>query len=135
MYLQAKDFEPDEHAPETSSQERDVEEGGRRKPEQDRRQRIKGEEDAGVADQIAGDGGVPCGVAEGVAVEDGRLGTVDEHGPEAKLADDFEEWTSADEDFFDDVGQAVEGRCRDGEEVAFQLIGGVAADVIALNVV
>ena len=135
MHRQAKHLDPNQHAPEVRRQQRDVEKGRRREPEQHRRQRVKGEEDERVADEIAGDGGVPGGVAKGVAVEDGRLRAVDEHGPETELADDFVQRASADEDFFGDVGETVEGGGRDGEEVAFELVGCGAANVVALDVV
>ena len=135
MNFQSKHFQPDQDAPETSRQERCVEEGSRREPEQDGSERVKGKEDESIADQIAGDGGVPCGIAKGVSVKDGRLRTVDEHGPEAKLADDFEQRTPTDKHLFDDVGEAVECCCCDGEEVALQLVGSVAANVIALDVI
>ena len=135
MHLQPEDFQPDQHAPEVGRQQRNVEERSRGKAEQDRRERVEHEEDERVANQIAGDGAIPRGVAKGVSIEDGGLWPIDEHRPETELADDFKERSPADEDFFGDVGKPVEGCCCDGEEVAFELVGSVAADIIALQVI
>lgn len=59
---------------------------------------------------------------------------VDEHAPEGELADDFVEGLFGDEEFFKDVGEAVEGGAQEGEEVAFDLVGGaelvVACDLV-----
>ena len=64
-----------------------------------------------------------------MAVEDGGLHAVDDHGPEAELADNFVERAAADEPLLVDVAETVEGGAEHGEQVAFELLAaGDAAD-------
>lgn len=138
MDVQAEDAHADDDAPEVAREQADVEEGGRREPEHERRQRVEEREAQRVADQIPADATVPDRDAERVAVEDARLRAVDQHAPEAELADDFVQGPLADEEFLGDVAHAIEGGADEGEEVTFELVaardGAVicgAGDVVA----
>ena len=131
MDCEAKDLDADDDAPEVAGEEGDVEEGGGGEAEHERGEGVEEEEAERVADEIAGDLAVPGGGAEGGAVEDAGLGAVDQHGPEAELADDFVQRPFADEEFFRHVGEAVESRAEEGEEVALELVA--AGDVAAVG--
>jgi len=123
---QAKNLDADDDAPEIAGEEGDVEESGGGETEHERGEGVEEGEGEGVADEVAGHVTIPGRGAERVAVEDGGLDAVDDHAPEAHLADDFVEGTFGDEEFLGDVGEAVEGGAEEGEEVAFELVG--AAD-------
>ena len=141
MDTQPEDFDPNDHAPEIAREEGDIEEGRAREAEHERRPAVEDGEAEGVADHVAGDLAVGAPVGDGVeavAVEDARLRARDEHAPEAELADDFVQRAFRDEEFLGHVAEAVEGRARQGEEVAFQLVaagdaprGGPLRDVVA----
>ena len=122
MHAQPKELDPDQHGPEACRQERNVKKRRRRQPEQHRREAVKGKEDERVADEIAADVAVPPSPPQRSAVEDGGLGAVDEHGPEAELADDFVQGPAGDEHLLGHVGEAVEGGREHGEEVALELV-------------
>ena len=128
---QAKHLDANHHAPEIAGEEGDVEKGGRRKAEDERGERVEERETQRIPDQIATDLAVPGGGLEGGAIEDARLGAVDDHAPEAHLADDLVEGPLGDEEFLRHVGEAVEGGAEEGEEVAFELVG--SADVAAVG--
>lgn len=108
MNRQMEHLDANRDAPEAAGQEGDVEEGGAREAEQDRRERVEEREDERVAREVSADFGVPVCGAEGGAVEDAGLGAVDQHAPESELPDDFVQRAFRDEPFFEDVAQAVE---------------------------
>ena len=89
MHVQPEDADANNHAPEIAREQADVEEGGRREPEHERREGVEERETEGVAGQVAADAAIPGRGAEGGAVEDARLRAVDQGAPEAELADDF----------------------------------------------
>jgi len=64
---------------------------------------------------------------EGRAVEDAGLGAGDQHAPEAQLPHDLVQRALGDQELFDHVGETVEGRAHQGEEIALQLIPRVDA--------
>lgn len=111
------------HAPKTPCQQTDIEKRGRGKTEQNRGERVEEREDEGVAGEVAADFGRPGRGGEGGAVEDGGLHADDEHAPEGELTDNFVHGTFGDEEFFEDVGEAVAGGTEQGEEVTLELIG------------
>ena len=103
---------------------------------QDRHHGIKEREDQRIADHIPGDGAIPRRGLEGVAVENPRLGAVDDHAPKAQLAHDLIQRTLRHEELLRHVAEAVEGRSREGEEIALELVaGGDVAAVRARDVV
>lgn len=127
----AEDADADDDAPEVAGEQADVEEGGTGEAVEDGHERIEEHEDEGVADEVADDGTGPDGGAEAGAVEDAGLHAVDDHAPEAELADDFVERATADEPFFAHVAEAVGGGADESEEIAFELAG--ARDVAAVG--
>lgn len=118
-----EDFDANDDAPEVARQQGDVEEGGRGEAEDEGRARIEDQEAERVAGHVAADFAVvPDGGSVAGAVEDAAHGAVDEHAPEAELADDFVERSLAHQEFLGHVAHAVERGADEGEEVAFELV-------------
>ncbi len=111
----------DDHTPKVSRQKRDVLKSGAGKTVEDGNECVEDSQNERVADEIAADLPVPGSGVEGVAVEDGCLDAIDDHGPETELADDFVQWSATDEPLLVDVAETVEGCTEDSEEVAFEL--------------
>lgn len=133
----AKDSGADDDAPEGAGEAGDIEEGGGAETEQDGAEDVEEGEEEGVAGKVAADFAGPLGVAQAVAGEDGRLHAVDEGGPEGELAEDFVHGPFADEEFLDDVREAVHDGGEQHEEVALDGVGrrgGVGAgDVVGAD--
>lgn len=108
----------DGHAPEVTRQQGDVEKGRGREAEQNGGEGVEERKDERVAGEIAADGGVPRCRAETRAVEDAGLGAVDEHAPEAELADDDVERVLADEELLEGVGKTVQRCAQQREKIA-----------------
>lgn len=130
----AEDADADDGAPEVSREEGDVEEGGGREAQDVRDHRVEQEQREREADDVADHGAVEVGRLEAVAVEDGGLHAVDEDAEEAEEGEDLVGRTPADEPFLEGVGEAVEGRAEEGEQVAFEEVRAGPA-VGALDVV
>lgn len=136
MNNQLKHLHPNHDPPEITREETNVEKRRRRQPEQDRCQGIEDEQAQRVARQIAAHIPVPRSARKRRAVEDGRLHAHDDRCVQPQLAQHFVHGPFADEVFFRDVGEAVEGGAGEREEVAFYLVGaglgvvGGAGDVV-----
>ena len=122
MHMQVKHLDTDDHAPEIAREEGNVLERSGREAIQDGDERVEEEEDQRVASEIATDLAVPGRGVETMTVEDCGLDAVDDHGPEAELADDFVQWAAGDEPFLVYIVKAVECGAKEREEVAFELI-------------
>ena len=134
--VQAEDAQADDDAPEVAGEQGDVEEGGAGEAVQDGYEGVEEREDERVAREVAADFAVPGRGAEARAVEDARLHAVDDHAPEAELADHFVEGLRGDEVLLGDIAETVECGAEEGEEVAFELVaGGDVAAVGASDVV
>lgn len=135
MNMFMKDLDAYNHAPEIPRQQTDVEEGRRGETEHDGRAGVEDEQAEGIARQVTAHFAViPHRLGVALPVEDARHGAVDEHAPEAELADDFVERALADEEFLGYVAHTVEGRADEGEQVAFELVAaGDAAEAGALR--
>lgn len=139
MHMLMKDFNADNDAPEIPRQQTDVEKRRRREPEHDRSARVKDEQAERIPGQITPDFPIPPHRLRVTgSVEDARHGGVDEHAPEAELADDFVQRSLADQKLLGDVAHAVESGAGQGEEVAFELVAardaaeaGALGDVVA----
>ena len=119
---QAKHLDADDDAPEVRGEQTDVEEGSTAHAEDNRAEGIKEGQSERVSRQVPTNLRVPvCGL-ERATVEDSRLDAVDDHTPEAELADNLVQRSLADEEFFGNVGEAVKGCAEEGEEVALQRI-------------
>ena len=132
---QPEDVDADDDAPEVGRQQRDVEEGRRREPQQHRHERVEERQAERVPDQVADHGPGPARVADRVAVEDGRLRAVDQHGPEPELAHHLVQRFLRHQELLRQVRQAVEGGAQQREEIAPHRVLGLAAvaagDVVA----
>lgn len=126
----AKDADANYDAPEIGSKERDIKHGGRAHAQNQRRKGVEEGEAESVANQPADDLRGPVCLLERVAVEDGGLDTVDDHAKEADEGEDVVHGGLGDEPLLEDVAGAVEGGAEEGEKVAFEHVGGVAAAIV-----
>lgn len=108
MNMIMEDLDTDRHAPEISRQERDVEERRAGEAKQDRRETVEERQNERVPCEVASYSSIPRRAAERRAVEDTRLGTIDEHAPEAELPNDDIQRVFADEKLLESIAQAVE---------------------------
>lgn len=127
MNRQTQHLDTHNHTPEVACQHRQIQQRRGRQPEDERRRGVEEGQADGESDEVARNGAVPGRIAEGLAVEDGSLGAVDEHGPEGELADDFVHGAFANQVFLRDVGEAVTGGGQQREEVAFDWVDSLAA--------
>ena len=77
------------HKPEITSQQTNIEKRRARETEHDWREGIEYRQAEGISDDVARHGPVPRRGPETRSVKDPRLRAVDDHAPEAELADDL----------------------------------------------
>lgn len=106
--VQSEDLDANRHTPEASCEKGDVEKCSGAETEQDRCKGVEEGKDECVSGEVASNLGVPSRTAEGGAVEDTRLRTVDEHAPESKLANNLIQRPFGNQPLFKYVGQTVE---------------------------
>ena len=117
-------LDANDHTPEIARQQRDIKEGRRGEPEHDRSAGVEDEQAECISRQVTAHFPiVPNRLFVAGSVENARHSAVDEHAPEAELADDLVQGTLGDEEFLGDVAHAVEGGADESEEVAFELAG------------
>ena len=130
MHPEPEDSDPDNDAPEIARQQTDIKECGRGKAEHERGQGIEEREAEGIASQVPADGPVPGCRAERGAVEDAGLGAVDQHTPEAQLADDFVQRSLGHQELLRDIAHTVKRRPKQRKEVSLELIPAAHAPAI-----
>lgn len=122
MNLQSKDLRADDHTPEVSREQPDVQKRRRSHPQHHRHRRVKPRQKQSVTSQVPSHLGIPCCVLKGLAIEDGRLHTVDEHSPPCQLADNLVQRLLAHEKLLRHVGQTVAGRSQQGKQISLDLV-------------
>ena len=113
-----------QYAPEVAGQEGDIEKCGRGESEQDGSQGIEERERECITDYIVSHRTRPCGITDGMPVEDGRLGPIDEHAPEAKLTDDLVQRPLRHQELLGQIRETIEGGAEQSEEIASNLVVG-----------
>ena len=119
MHRIMKNLQPNNHTPEIHRQHGDIKERRRREPKEQRGKTIKKRKTQRIPREISAHGTIPDRAAERRTVEDPRLRAVDDQRVQRHLAEHFVHGPFADEVFFDGIGEAVESRAEEGEEVAF----------------
>lgn len=107
------------HTPETSCQQRNVEECRRSHAEHNRRKRIEEYQRERKTHEVPSNLSIPSCTGELVAVEDGGGNAVDNDSEEANHAYYLVQRTFGDEPFFEDVGETIESCAEGREKVAF----------------
>lgn len=122
-----EDLDANDDTPEVAGEQGDVEDGGATGAEQDGYEGVEEAENESVSDQPAGDVAVPGGFAEGLAVEDGGLDTVDAGAEEADEGQELVHGGLGDEELLEDVAEAVESGAEQGEEITLDHVDTGAA--------
>ena len=107
MDAKAKHFDTNGDTPEASRQQTDIEKRRGTKAKQDGCKGVKQRENKRVSREVPPNFGIPCRRSERRTIENARLGTVNEHAPESKLADDFVQGPLRDEPLLKDVAEPV----------------------------
>lgn len=126
-----EDLDADDDTPEVHGQHGDVEEGGRRQTEQERRHAVEEGEAQRVPGQVAADLAVPDGGFKRLPVEDPGLGAVDDHAEEGHLTQDLVHRLHADKVFLPGIGETVERGAQQGKEITLDLVA--TRDVTAIG--
>lgn len=118
----SKNLQANNHAPEVASQQTDIEEGGRSKPVQNRHERIKQRQDERIASQIAAHLPIPHRRPEASTIKNPRLRPIDDHSPPTNLPDHLIQRPLTHQELLCHVAQTIEGRARQREQIAFELL-------------
>jgi hypothetical protein len=134
MNSQMEDLDTNRDAPKAACQQRDIEEGRRTQPEQQRRKRVKQRENEGVSSEVTPNPRIPVCVPKALAIENAGLRAVDKHAPERQLAHDFVQRLLANQELFKHVAESVQRGAKQREQVAFDGVRGAkvigARDVV-----
>lgn len=118
MHRIMKHLQPNNHIPKVHRQHGDIEKRRRGESEKQRRKTVEKRKTKRIPSEIPTHSTIPNRAPERRPVKDPRLRAVDDQRIQRHLTEHFVHGTFADEVFLGGIGEAVERRAEEGEEVS-----------------